>query len=91
MLSQETTIGIYPNGELQDVLIVPDGYEYHLFHTGEHGNHSPIEKPLNLGSIIFVNGNWIYEGNQLSKESQTEIADFIFNYPDDEVDLQPHL
>ena len=78
MLSEEVTIGIYPNGELNDILIVPDGHEFHLFLTDEH---SAIRKSTGLGSIVFVNNDWIYEGNGLSNESQKEIADFIFHSP----------
>ncbi|MEO6523536.1 MAG: hypothetical protein ABIN91_17770 [Mucilaginibacter sp.] len=90
MLSQETTIGIYPNGELNDVLIVPDGHEFHLFLTGTHGNPLAASTTANLGSIVIVNNNWIYEGDQLSSQSQREIADYILNYPD-EYDDQPSI
>jgi hypothetical protein len=84
MLSEEVTIGIYPEGELNDVLIVPDGHEYHLFLTGTHSHLTVLKKALNLGSIVFVNNNWIYEGSGLSEKSQKEIADYIMSYPGDE-------
>jgi len=87
MLSQEVTIGIYPKGELTDVLIVPDGHEYHLFLTGTHGEPSAVKNAAGLGSIVFVNDSWIYEGDDLSEDSQKEIADYIFSYPDETEDL----
>jgi len=92
MLSQETTIGIYPNGELQDVLIVPDGHEFHLFLTDTHGEPSTTSSHSgNLGSIVIVNNNWVYEGDQLNIDSQREIADFILNYPDESDHQNPLL
>jgi hypothetical protein len=86
MLSQETTIGIYPNGELNDVLIVPDGHEFHLFLTGTHGNPLATNTTASLGSIVIINNNWLYEGDQLELQSQREIADYILNYPDEDGD-----
>jgi hypothetical protein len=83
MLTEETTIGIYINGRLDDVLIVPDGHEYHLFLTGEGNeinNYIQADQPENLGSIVFVNDNWIYEGNRLLLSTQQEIASYIISY-----------
>jgi hypothetical protein len=88
MLSEEVTIGIYPDGELNDVLIVPDGHEYHLFLIGTHGITG--ERSVSLGSIVIVNSNWLYEGEKLSTQSQTEIAQYILSYPDPEPD-QPSV
>ena len=87
MLSEEVTIGIYPDGELNDVLIVPDGHEFHLFLTGPQGKFKTGEKSSNLGSIVIVNNSWIYEGDKLLPESQTEIANYILSYPDPHEDL----
>lgn len=81
MLSEEVVIGIYPEGELNDILIVPEGHEYHLFSTGTHSDPSAVKTTSNLGSIVFVNNNWIYEGDKLSQKSQKEIADYISSYP----------
>jgi hypothetical protein len=87
MLAEEVVIGIYPNGELKDVLIVPDGHEFHLFLAGT----SAIKDVSNLGSIVIVNNNWVYEGDKLSAQSQKEIADYIFSYPDASEDRQSAL
>lgn len=84
MLSEEVTIGIYPNGELNDVLIVPDGHEYHLFSTDTNVEYGALKKTIDLGSIVFINNDWVYEGSGLSAESQQEIADYIFNYINNE-------
>lgn len=84
MLAHETTIGIYPDGKLQDVLIVPDGHEFHLFLTGTHGEPSAIAKSLDLGSIIIVNNDWVYEGDKLAVPFQREIADYILTYSAEE-------
>jgi len=91
MLSAEVTIGIYPNGELNNVLIVPDGHEYHLFLTGTHSNFAVGDNTMSLGSIVVVNNGWTYEGSKLSNESQTEIANYILSYPDDEDDDTPNF
>jgi hypothetical protein len=91
MLSEEVTIGIYPDGELNDVLIVPDGHEYHLFLTHSNNNYITIERNLNLGSIVIVNSDWKYEGDKLSKQSQTEIANYIMCYPGPETGYQTSI
>ena len=83
MLSEEVTIGIYPNGELKEVLIVPDGHQYHLFLTGANYKNN---KSADLGSIVIVNHSWMYEGDKLLPESQKEIADYITSYPDQDDD-----
>ncbi|EHQ30573.1 hypothetical protein [Mucilaginibacter paludis] len=81
MLSEETTIGIYPDGELNNILIVPDGQEYHLFLAGTHSNYTMGNQASNLGSIFVINDIWSYEGDKLSYQSQTEIANYILSYP----------
>ena len=83
MLNQELTIGIYIDGKLDDVLIVPDGHEYHLFLTGSGNstdNYVKAGNPENIGSIVFINNQWIYEGTRLSQAQQLEIADYIMGY-----------
>jgi len=80
MIAEEVTIGIYINGKLDDVLIVPDGHEYHLFLTGvcdTQYNFVKANNPQSIGSIVFVNDNWIYEGEGLTHDSQKEIAEYI--------------
>jgi hypothetical protein len=83
MLLKETTIAIFINGAPEDILIEPDGYEYHLFN-----NRVMVGDELgSLGSIIFVNDRWHYEGEQLTKDTQKEIAGYITNYRDDDYTL----
>ncbi len=85
MLTEEITIGIYPDGDLNDILIVPEGHEYHLFLTGNgSGKFTAVQKHVNLGSIVIINQGWIYEGSYLSTKSQQQIADYIICYPDTE-------
>ncbi|RKR82988.1 hypothetical protein BDD43_3188 [Mucilaginibacter gracilis] len=79
MLSDEVTIGIYPNDELNNILIVPEGAEYHLFLT--RAGHSVLTHASNLGSIVFTSDSWAYQGTLLSAQSQKEVADYIINYP----------
>lgn len=81
MLSEEVTIGIYPDGELYEILIVPDGHEYHLFSI-DTSKFSSVTNTSNIGSIVIVNHGWIYEGDKLTHQSQKEIADYILCYPD---------
>ncbi len=85
MLLDEVTLRINLSRDLIDVLIVPDGHEYHLFlsTTNEgRGKQALVERPENLGSIILVNKGWIYQGSQISKEVQKQIAHYIINYKD---------
>ena len=83
MLAEEITTGIYPDGKLTDVFIEPDGHEYHLYITGyknENGDYITPEHPKSVGSIVFVNNDWVYEGNGLAQEFQAELAELIKNY-----------
>lgn len=83
MLLEEVILSITPNGELNAVLIVPDGQEYHLFvNTNGNGNerYTLVERPISLGSIVLRNKGWVYEGKQLPKEIQKQVAHYIINY-----------
>lgn len=81
MLAEEVTVGIYPDGELNNILIVPEGQVYHLFLTGMNSNYTMGNQTLNLGSIVIDQHEWRYDGDKLSQQSQTEVANYILSYP----------